>query len=79
MVEGTPLLREHTLKKCIEGSNPSLSAKSQFVSFSLIQLYPSDDAHIDMDVVGQQRFSGRVGRSPSITNLCACCSVIVFL
>ena len=27
MVEGTPLLREHTPKKCIEGSNPSLSAK----------------------------------------------------
>jgi hypothetical protein len=26
VVEGTPLLREHTPKKCIEGSNPSLSA-----------------------------------------------------
>lgn len=26
MVEGTPLLREHAPKKCIEGSNPSLSA-----------------------------------------------------
>ena len=26
MVEGTPLLREHTPKKCIEGSNPSVSA-----------------------------------------------------
>ena len=26
-VEGTPLLREHTVKNCIEGSNPSLSAK----------------------------------------------------
>ena len=38
MVEGTPLLREHTLKKCIEGSNPSLSAKlkcSQRERFSL--------------------------------------------
>ena len=24
---GTPLLREHAVKNCIEGSNPSLSAK----------------------------------------------------
>ncbi len=29
MVEGTPLLREHTPKKCIEGSNPSFSARQQ--------------------------------------------------
>ena len=28
MVEGTPLLREHAPKKCIEGSNPSLSANA---------------------------------------------------
>ena len=26
VVEGTPLLREHAGKTCIEGSNPSLSA-----------------------------------------------------
>ena len=29
MVEGTPLLREHRVKNSIEGSNPSLSAKTQ--------------------------------------------------
>ena len=28
MVEGTPLLREHAAYTCIEGSNPSVSAKS---------------------------------------------------
>ena len=28
MVEGTPLLREHAVKNCIEGSNPSVSAKN---------------------------------------------------
>ena len=27
MVEGAPLLREYRLKRLIEGSNPSLSAK----------------------------------------------------
>jgi hypothetical protein len=27
VVEGTPLLREHAVKNCIEGSNPSVSAK----------------------------------------------------
>ena len=33
MVEGTPLLREHAVKSCIEGSNPSVSAnKSGFVT-----------------------------------------------
>ena len=26
MVEGTPLLREHAVMSCIEGSNPSASA-----------------------------------------------------
>ena len=26
MVEGTPLLREHAVMSCIEGSNPSVSA-----------------------------------------------------
>ena len=26
MAEGTPLLREHAVKSCIEGSNPSLTA-----------------------------------------------------
>src|SRR5438552_18028330 len=30
VVEGTPLLREHTPKKCIEGSNPSLSANHRY-------------------------------------------------
>ncbi|MDB5813187.1 MAG: hypothetical protein JWN23_304, partial [Rhodocyclales bacterium] len=25
MVEGTPLLREHTVKNCIKGSNPFFS------------------------------------------------------
>ena len=35
VVEGTPLLREHTPKKCIEGSNPSLSASYIFVTYSL--------------------------------------------
>ena len=35
MVEGTPLLREHTPKKCIEGSNPSLSARK--VSTVIVQ------------------------------------------
>ena len=29
-VEGTPLLREHTCKTGIEGSNPSVSAKDFF-------------------------------------------------
>ena len=28
VVEGTPLLREHAGKTCIEGSNPSLSANA---------------------------------------------------
>jgi hypothetical protein len=28
VVEGTPLLREHAVKNCIEGSNPSVSANS---------------------------------------------------
>ena len=28
MVEGTPLLREHTVMSCIEGSNPSASAST---------------------------------------------------
>ncbi len=28
MVEGTPLLREHALKKCIQGSNPCVSART---------------------------------------------------
>lgn len=32
VVEGTPLLREHTPKKCIEGSNPSLSASKPLAS-----------------------------------------------
>ena len=32
VVEGTPLLREHTPKKCIEGSNPSLSAKCKSIT-----------------------------------------------
>ena len=27
MAEGTPLLREHVVKNCIEGSTPSVSAK----------------------------------------------------
>ena len=31
MVEGTPLLREHRLKKLIEGSNPSLSARIDYL------------------------------------------------
>ena len=30
MVEGTPLLREHAAKNCIEGSNPSVSANIRF-------------------------------------------------
>ena len=29
MVEGAPLLREYRLKKLIEGSNPSLSARTK--------------------------------------------------
>lgn len=29
MVEGTPLLREHAVMSCIEGSNPSASANYQ--------------------------------------------------
>ena len=31
-VEGTPLLREHAAKNCIEGSNPSVSATTSVVS-----------------------------------------------
>ena len=30
MVEGTPLLREHAVMSCIEGSNPSISANRQY-------------------------------------------------
>ena len=30
MVEGTPLLREHAVKNCIEGSNPSFSASNGY-------------------------------------------------
>jgi hypothetical protein len=37
VVEGTPLLREHTPKKCIEGSNPSLSAKIHSNWFQLVR------------------------------------------
>ena len=33
MVEGAPLLREYTVKSCIEGSNPSLSASLRSASF----------------------------------------------
>ena len=36
MVEGAPLLREYRHKKLIEGSNPSLSAKSFRWLFLLI-------------------------------------------
>ena len=34
MVEGTPLLREHAVKNCIEGSNPSVSANGNIPFFA---------------------------------------------
>ncbi len=34
VVEGTPLLREHAVKNCIEGSNPSLSAMTYCNKFN---------------------------------------------
>ena len=44
MVEGTPLLREHTPKKCIEGSNPSLSAKyDKWAVLCFLTLYSCSD------------------------------------
>ena len=44
VVEGTPLLREHTPKKCIEGSNPSLSAKyHKWAVLCFLTLYSCSD------------------------------------
>ena len=41
-VEGTPLLREHAGKTCIEGSNPSVSARnSEKPVFDRIETPPS--------------------------------------
>src|ERR1700738_1617393 len=39
VVEGTPLLREHTPKKCIEGSNPSLSARINSLYQAVVESY----------------------------------------
>ena len=35
-VEGTPLLREHAGKTCIEGSNPSVSANQRSLGKPLV-------------------------------------------
>ena len=39
MVEGAPLLREYGLKKSIEGSNPSLSAR---IESNEVRQYPQE-------------------------------------
>src|SRR5207302_7611589 len=41
VVEGTPLLREHTPKKCIEGSNPSLSARINSLYQAVVESSPA--------------------------------------
>ena len=54
MVEGTPLLREHAVMSCIEGSNPSASANplkpqnsesNQRLSFLGFSLFPTRFPH----------------------------------
>ena len=46
MVEGTPLLREHTPKKCIEGSNPSLSASCNVDTEGRLRHGGQSDSHV---------------------------------
>ena len=41
-VEGTPLLREHAGKTCIEGSNPSVSASNLIKPLNLKGLFFSN-------------------------------------
>ncbi len=95
MVEGTPLLREHVTKSCIEGSNPSFSANKQAthrVAFLLAEKEgtaepsgsTSESSGLAQDAKGgpagpRDRGRNAIPRNPSCTNLAQSNKTLIIL
>ena len=60
-VEGTPLLREHAGKTCIEGSNPSVSARCSKPAYPARRRLPGSQEFAPVWRVVSRQFAAHEG------------------